>query len=319
MTRGPGSREPDPVLAARRPDALHNRRTTPQPAARRTRPGAPALGSITQRSDPRRLHADTSGIDRRSRFSRARIRCTPPVPAVLGRSEAMCGPGVSDMRSEVALQVQGLSAHGVPRFASPVPRSLTRRAAQSHGRSPRSDNGRTGGGRSLAERSVIVWPGRQAAGGHDARGRGRDFECVVTAARAVGQARPHSPLFHAEIDREWHVATASLPVAEAMAGGVQPRGRDGVELRCLVCGGLFMALRIDRRTCSPACARRDRAARAAARLQRLGRPCEACGRVFMAGRADKRFCSSRCRLRAHRRRRMKPTDGSTEATCRLAG
>jgi predicted nucleic acid-binding Zn ribbon protein len=154
----------------------------------------------------------------------------------------------------------------------------------------------------------------------DARGRGRDFECVVTAANAAGQARPHSPLFHAEIDREWHVATASLPVAEAMAGGVQPRGRDGVELPGLACGTLFMALRIDRRTCSPACARRDRAGRTAARLQRIGRACEGCDRMFVGGRADKRFCSSRCRLRAYRqRRRGTLTDETADTRSRLAG
>jgi predicted nucleic acid-binding Zn ribbon protein len=144
------------------------------------------------------------------------------------------------------------------------------------------------------------------------------LECVVTAARAVGQAQP-SGASGAETGLDWPMATASLPVAAAMAGGVQPRGRDGVELPCLVCGELFTALRADRRTCSPACARRDRAGRTAAKLQRIGRACEACGRVFVAGRADKRFCSPRCRLRAHRRRRMKPTDGSTEATSRLAG
>jgi len=141
----------------------------------------------------------------------------------------------------------------------------------------------------------------------------------VTAARAVGRARPRGAS-DAETGLEWPMATAGLPVAAAMAGGVQPRGVDGVELRCLVCGRLFMALRVDRRTCSPACARRDRAARAAARPQRLGRACEACDRAFVAGRVDKRFCSPTCRLRAfRRRRRIAPTDGSAEATCRLAG
>ena len=161
-TRGPGSREPDPSRGPtprRIAQPLNNTSTggTPNPA----RLACAWLHNPALRF-PRRLHADTSGIGRRSRFSRARIRCTPPVPAVLGRSVAMCGPGVSDMRSEVALQVQGLSAHGVPRFASPAPRSLTRRAAQSHGRSSRSDNGRTGGGRSLAAGSAIVWPWRRA-------------------------------------------------------------------------------------------------------------------------------------------------------------
>jgi hypothetical protein len=102
---------------------------------------------------------------------------------------------------------------------------------------------------------------------------------------------------------EWPSAKAGLPGAAAMTGGVQPRGRCGVGLRCLVCGDLFMARRVDRRTCSPVCARRDRADRAA-KLERSGRACEACGRLFMAGRADKRFCSSRCRVQAHRRRRV---------------
>jgi hypothetical protein len=59
---------------------------------------------------------------------------------------------------------------------------------------------------------------------------------------------------------EWPSATARLPVASAMAGGVQPRGRDGVELLCLVCGELFMALRVDRRTCSPTLHRDGRSA-----------------------------------------------------------
>ena len=145
------------------------------------------------------------------------------------------------------------------------------------------------------------------------------MECVVTAARAVGQTQP-SRASGAETGLDWPMATASLPVAAAMSGGVQPSGRDGIELPCLVCGVLFMALRADRRTCSPACARRDRAGRTAARLQRTGRACEACGRMFVAGRADKRFCSSSCRLRAHRRRRRGTlTDEPTDTICRLAG
>ena len=171
----------------------------------------------------------------------------------------------------------------------------------------------------MAAGSAIVWPWRRATDDHDARGHGRDLECVVTAARAVGQTQP-SRASGAETGLDWPMATASLPVAAAMAGGVQPSGRDGVELPCLVCGVLFMALRADRRTCSPACARRDRAGRTAARLQRIGRACEACGRMFVAGRADKRFCSSSCRLRAHRRRRRgTPTDEPTDTICRLAG
>jgi hypothetical protein len=131
--------------------------------------------------------------------------------------------------------------------------------------------------------------------------------CVVTAANAAGQVRPPGFTGRSQAGFVRPVATVDLPVAEAMAGGVQPRGRDGVVLPCLVCGELFMARRVDRRTCSPGCARRDRAARAAARL-RLGRACEGCGRMFVAGRADKRFCSSACRVRAYRRRGRRDAD-----------
>jgi len=94
----------DTVPAATTPRRiLRNRRTTPQPAARRTRhassrfPATPALQFL------RRLNPDTSGMPRRKRFSRARIRCTPPVPAVLGRSEAMCGCDGSVTSSEVSV------------------------------------------------------------------------------------------------------------------------------------------------------------------------------------------------------------------------
>jgi hypothetical protein len=144
------------------------------------------------------------------------------------------------------------------------------------------------------------------------------LECVVTAARAVGHAQP-SGASGAETGLDWPMVTASLPVAAAMAGGVQPRGRDGVELPCLVCGELFVARRGDRRTCSPACARRDRAGRAATRLQSSARNCEACGRAPVNERADKRFCSSKCRVRAHRGgRRGTPIDVPTAVTPGLA-
>jgi hypothetical protein len=143
---------------------------------------------------------------------------------------------------------------------------------------------------------------------------------VVTAAKRASQVRPAGLSDRPEAGLDWPVAMADLPVAAAMTGGVQPRGRDGVELPCLVCGELFTARRLDRRTCSPGCARRDRAGRAAARLQRVGRACEGCSRMFAAGRADKRFCSSWCRVRAHRRlRRGTPTDETAETTSRLAG
>jgi hypothetical protein len=119
----------------------------------------------------------------------------------------------------------------------------------------------------------------------------------VTAARAVGQAQP-SGASGAGTGLDWPMATASLPVAAAMAGGVQPRGRDGVELPCMVCGVLFTARRADRRTCSPACARRDRAGRTAAKLQRLGVPALPETKEFRDAQAD----SARVHLRARRRR-----------------
>jgi hypothetical protein len=97
---------------------------------------------------------------------------------------------------------------------------------------------------------------------------------------------------------------AGLPPPSAMAGVVQPRGHDGVELRCLVCGQLFVAKRRDRRTCSPRCAGRDRAARRPALEALDGTPCKECGRVFVGGRADRRYCHPRCRTRAYRRRRQ---------------
>jgi predicted nucleic acid-binding Zn ribbon protein len=124
----------------------------------------------------------------------------------------------------------------------------------------------------------------------------------VAVAKSIGEVRPESRSDGTDAGQEWPVAIVGLPPSRAMAGGVQPRGRGGVELPCLVCGELFMALRVDRRTCSPACARRDRANRAAAKPEQYGRACEVCGRALVAGRADKRFCSSRCRVRAHRRR-----------------
>lgn len=94
-----------------------------------------------------------------------------------------------------------------------------------------------------------------------------------------------------------------LPPAVAMAGVIQPRRIDGFELQCVVCGGPFMALRRDRRTCSDACARSDQTARRKAREVVDGRPCTECGRIFVGGCADRRYCCGRCRARAYRRRK----------------
>jgi hypothetical protein len=136
------------------------------------------------------------------------------------------------------------------------------------------------------------------------RGRGHRLGHGVTTASPVGHVGPSCRSDRAEACLGWPAAaTAGLPVSTAMAGGVQPRGPDGVELPCLVCGAPFMALRLDRRTCSSVCARRDRVDRAATRLQRVRRACQECGRVFVAGRTDKRFCSPVGRNRARGRAR----------------
>jgi hypothetical protein len=164
-------------------------------------------------------------------------------------------------------------------------------------------SGRSYEGQGCDSGAIALWPRRRAAAASRVRVHARLAGCVVTAANAASQARPDGWADRTGTGLECPVATAGLPVAVAMAGGVQPRARGRVELMCLVCGHLFMALRVDRRTCSPACARRDRADRAAAKLERFGRACEECRRLFVAGRAGKRFCSSRCRVRAHRRRR----------------
>jgi len=93
-----------------------------------------------------------------------------------------------------------------------------------------------------------------------------------------------------------------LPSPAAMAGVVQPRGRDGVEIRCLVCGQLFTATRRDRRTCSPRCGRIDAATRRKSRGTPGNRRCAHCGRRLVGGRSDRRYCDVRCRMRAYRRR-----------------
>jgi predicted nucleic acid-binding Zn ribbon protein len=185
---------------------------------------------------------------------------------------------------------------------------------------PQGRQATPGRGRVPVTGPATVWPVRRATGAHRARRRGRPARSVVTAATGAGHLRPASLPGRPVAGFVRPVAIADLPVAAAMAGAVQPRGRDGVELPCLVCGEPFMARRVDRRTCSPGCASRDRAGRTAARLQRLGRACEACGRMFVAGRADTRFCSSRCRLRAYRRRRRAtPTGEAADTTCQRAG
>lgn len=93
-----------------------------------------------------------------------------------------------------------------------------------------------------------------------------------------------------------------LPWPVAMAGVVQPRGRDGVvELRCLACGRLFVAARRDARACSRSCAARLWPSRDSTPPD--VRRCEDpdCDKV-VTGRSDRRFCSDRCRKRAQRRR-----------------
>lgn len=93
-----------------------------------------------------------------------------------------------------------------------------------------------------------------------------------------------------------------LPAPSVVAGVVQPRGRKGVELRCLVCGQVFEARRRDRRTCSDRCAHRDKAARRRAREESDGRPCTGCGRTFLGGSVTRRYCHPNCRAQAYRRR-----------------
>jgi hypothetical protein len=93
------------------------------------------------------------------------------------------------------------------------------------------------------------------------------------------------------------------PPPMAMTGIVQPRGRDGVELRCLACGAVFVAKRRDARTCSRRCAARLWPSRDGSRPSADFRRCEDVGcDTVLAGRADRRYCSDRCRKRAHRRR-----------------
>jgi hypothetical protein len=142
-------------------------------------------------------------------------RCRPE----FGGARSMCGAGVSDLRSDVALEVQSLPAPGVPRFAPPPrPRSLTR-AGRSGTRTLTAERqrGSTGRGRSLAAAHDLAR--RRAAGGHHGEGAAVPLECVVTAARAVGH------LSGAETGMEWPMATASLPVARPDRPGIHPNPR----------------------------------------------------------------------------------------------
>lgn len=88
-------------------------------------------------------------------------------------------------------------------------------------------------------------------------------------------------------------------LAVTMAGVLQPRRADGVELTCLVCGQGFVAARRDSRTCSARCGRID----AAARRRPSERSCGACGRPIRTGRSDRLYCGAACRMRAYRARR----------------
>jgi hypothetical protein len=90
----------------------------------------------------------------------------------------------------------------------------------------------------------------------------------------------------------------------AMTGIVQPRGPDGVELRCLACGQLFVAKRRDARTCTRRCAATLWPSRDRPRQRPTIRRCEdeSCDTPITGGRSDRRFCSYQCRKRAHRRR-----------------
>lgn len=102
------------------------------------------------------------------------------------------------------------------------------------------------------------------------------------------------------------------PMPMAMTGIVQPRGRDGVELRCLACGAVFVAKRRDARTCSRRCAARLWPSRDRSRPSADVRRCGDAGcDEILAGRSDRRYCSDRCRKRAHRRRQRRSMESDT--------
>ena len=146
-----------------------------------------------------------------------------------------------------------------------------------------------------SRRSLAGHPGRWPA--HGDRSSGSAVMAVVTSAVANnGQDQDDRGV----AGQPLHL----LPRPVAMTGVVQPGGQDGVELRCLACGLVFVAQRRDARSCSRRCAARLWPSRSKARTSAVVRRCEepSCDTV-LTGRSDRRFCSDRCRKRAHRRRR----------------
>jgi hypothetical protein len=75
----------------------------------------------------------------------------------------------------------------------------------------------------------------KAVTNHSKRGAGRGHRLghVVTTANAAGQARPDGRPDHTGTGLDWPRPRPGLPVAAAMAGGVQPTGPDDVELAFL--------------------------------------------------------------------------------------
>lgn len=135
-------------------------------------------------------------------------------------------------------------------------------------------------------------PGRWPA--HGGRSGGHAVMALMTTAASNGHDR----------DDPGMAGQPVLPRPVAMTGVVQPRGRDGVELRCLECGHKFVAKRRDARYCSRRCAAMLWPSRAGGRTAAGVRRCEepSCDTV-LTGRSDRRFCSDLCRKRAQRRRR----------------
>jgi hypothetical protein len=134
----------------------------------------------------------------------------------------------------------------------------------------------------------------------------------VTAGMANGHAADNAELAGHPVPE--------LPPPVAMTGIVQPRRPDGVELRCLACGQLFVAKRRDARTCTRRCAATLWPSRDKPRKRPTIRRCEdeSCDTPITGGRSDRRFCSYRCRKRAHRRRRATQSpELTTEQPVRL--
>jgi hypothetical protein len=136
--------------------------------------------------------------------------------------------------------------------------------------------------------------------------------------RGSGNARPSSRPDHTRIGLEWLAATAGLPVAAPVAGGVQARAP---AVYRIVMPSMRRALHSPRR---PGPTRCDLAAayppdHGARRSVTMFSSRRAGGRrVFVAGRAEKRFCSSRCRLWAIRRaQRMTPIDYARASIARI--